>query len=423
MRKGICLILILLMSCLLILPAMAASGEPKITMHPQSPNYPTYSVAIYTVKAEGTNLTATWYIEWQGKTYTASDLGGAMQAWEPYAGEGYGPRKLDNNTFAFIFEGIEQDLDGAYIWCIIEDGHYDVTSQKARISVGNPNSPPEILDIPAELTVEQGAEAEIRCVAKAPDGTQLSYLWYESDTGRIEDIRAVNRGTETADYLFCDTSYPGVRNYICFVSTSDGGFANSSFVTVTVTPKTQSIPEPQILTESLPEAVAGTPYSVQIQCSDPDAEFFPYYNPGGKNDLDKTGLGLSIDGWLMGTPTEAGAYSFCISVMGAGGEDYRVYTLNVVPAPTQETTAPTEAPTETTAPSSDDPTTESTPPASEGSETESAATETTSAPVSDAPSASEQDPAGISWWVLLLVGIASAGIGVGTAMILIKKKS
>ena len=107
---------------------------------------------------------------------------------------------MDDNTFAYIFEGIECDLDGAYIWCVIEDGHYDVRSQKTRICVGNPNSPPQILDIPSQVVVEQSEEAEIRCVANAPGNTQLSFLWYKTDTGRMEDIRAVNRGTETADF-------------------------------------------------------------------------------------------------------------------------------------------------------------------------------------------------------------------------------
>ena len=244
MRKTFCFMLLVLMCCMLTIPAMAASEEPVITLQPQSPNYPEYSVAIYTVKAEGTNLQATWYMEWLGKTYTISDIGGAMQDWEPYAGESYGARKLDDNTFAFIFEGIEYDLDGAYIWCVIEDGHYSVTSQKNRISVGNGNMPPEIVSIPTELTVEQGDLAEIRCVAKTTDGSELSFLWYETDTGKREDIRAVNRGTETADYLICDTDNVGTRNYVCLVESANGGMTYSSVVAVTVMEKQMITADP-----------------------------------------------------------------------------------------------------------------------------------------------------------------------------------
>ena len=249
MRKTVCLLLAVLMSCLLAMPAMAAPEGPVITLQPQSPNYPHYSVAIYTVKAEGTNLQATWYMEWLGKTYTISDIGGAMQDWEAYAGESYGARKVDDNTFIFVFEGIERDLDGGYIWCVIEDGHYAVTSQKSRICVGSEKMPPEIVSIPTELTVEQSAEAEIRCVAKSLDDSQLSFLWYETDTGRLEDIRAVNRGTETADYLLCDTSEEGTRNYICMVESANGGMTYSSVVSVTVVEKQPKPTRPQDPTE------------------------------------------------------------------------------------------------------------------------------------------------------------------------------
>ena len=246
-----------LMSCLLAMPAMAASGEPVITLQPQSPNYPQYSVAIYTVKAEGNNLQATWYMEWQGKTYTISDIGGAMQPWEAYAGEAYGSRKLDDNTFIFVFEGIEYDLDGAYIWCVISDGHNEVASQKNRISVGSEKMPPEIVSIPSELTVEQGDLAEIRCVAKSADDSQISFLWYETDTGKREDIRAVNRGEETSDTLICDTDNVGTRNYICMVESANGGMTYSSVVTVTVTEK-QVIDAPTEPTEPSTEPTQPT---------------------------------------------------------------------------------------------------------------------------------------------------------------------
>lgn len=231
------LLLVIFILCSFVIPVTAATDEPVITLEVQSPNYPEYSVAIYTVKAEGKNLSASWYMEWQGKTYEISKIGGAMQPWEGFAGESYGAKKLDDNTFAFVFEGIEYDLDGAYIWCVIEDGHYSVTSKKNRISVSGFATPPEILSIPTMLTVEQGDEAEIRCVAKAPDGKQLSYVWYETDTGKREDIRAVNRGTETSDYLICDTKTLGTRNYVCKVETSDGGLIYSSLVPVTVVEK------------------------------------------------------------------------------------------------------------------------------------------------------------------------------------------
>ena len=404
MKKVISLLLIVLLCGMLAVPALAAPEGPVITMQPQSPNYPEYSVAIYTVKATGSNLTATWYIEYQGKTYNASKIGGTMQPWEAYAGESYGAKKLDDNTFCFVFEGIEEELSGAEIWCEIEDGHYNVVSQVGHITVGNYGSPPEILSIPASITVKRGEEAEIRCIAKSSDGSQLNFLWYETGTGKFEDMQAIDRGAETGDYMFCDTRTVGTRYYVCGITTSGGGMAYSSMVEVNVVAETTTAAAPKIQTETLPNAVVGTQYSVQLKCTDPDAEFFPYYNPGTQNDLEEgSWLGLSIDGWLMGTPTKAGTYSFSVCAMGAGGEDYGVYTLTVVEADSQETTEPTTGTTQTTEPT----TTE---------------LENVTTPTTEPTTQTEQPEKATPWWVLVLVGLGAAGIGVGVAVILIKKK-
>ena len=411
MKKVISLLLIVLLCGMLTVPALAAPEAPVITMQPQSPNYPEYSVAMYTVKATGTNLTATWYIEYQGKTYNASNIGGAMQPWEGYAGESYGAKKLDDNTFCFVFEGIEEELTGAKIWCEIEDGHYNVVSQVGHITVGNYGSPPEILSIPASVIVKRGEKAEIRCIAKSTDGSQLYFLWYETGTGKYEDMQAIDRGAETGDYMFCDTRTVGTRYYVCGITTSSGGMAYSSMVEVNVVAEETTAAAPKIQTETLPNAVVGTQYSVQLKCTDPDAEFFPYYNPGTQNDLEEgSWLGLSIDGWLMGTPTKAGTYSFSICAMGAGGEDYGVYTLTVVEAGSQEATEPT-AGTQTTDPTDDTQTKEPT------SESQNATTPTT-----EPTTQTEQPEKTIPWWVLVLVGLGAAGLGVGVAVILIKKK-
>ena len=234
MKKVIALLIALMLLGALAMPALAAPEGPVITMQPQNPNYPEYSVAIYTVKATGTNLTATWYIEFEGTTYNASQIGGAMQPWEGYAGESYGAKKVDANTFSFVFEGIGKELSGAKIWCVIEDGHYDVTSQVGYISVGNYATPPEILSMPAQITVNKGEDAELRCVAKSGDGSQLNFLWYETATGKLPDIQAIDRGAETGDFMFCDTSKVGTYYYVCGITSTAGGMAYSSVVEVNV---------------------------------------------------------------------------------------------------------------------------------------------------------------------------------------------
>ena len=310
MRKISALLLVLILAGLLLIPSAAASDPPEITLQPQSPNYPEYSVAIYTVKATGSNLRAFWYMEWLGQTYCISDIGGAMQPWEPFAGEAYGANQLDSNTFAFIFEGLEYDLDGAYIWCVIEDGHFDVVSQKARISVGNPNTPPEIVSIPSKITVQQGQEAEVRCVARANDGTQLSFLWYETATGRMEDMIAVNRGEETSDYMILDTSRVGTRYYFCKVDTSNGGLAYSSMVEVKVeqapapttpapTTPTPTTPEPTTPEPTTPEPAAQTTPSPTQPAPGTTPEAAPRKEPSG-NGITVPWWGLALMGVAVG---------------------------------------------------------------------------------------------------------------------------
>ena len=405
MKKWISWLMVLFLVCILAVPVMAAPEGPVITAQPHSPSYPEYSVAIYTVKATGTNLSATWYIRYEGKTYNASQIGGAMQPWEAYAGEAYGAKKLDENTFCFVFEGIGAELNGATIWCEIADGHYSVTSRTAYITVGNYTTPPEIVDVPAQITVQKGAQAEIRCIARSGGNGQLSFLWYETSNGDLPNIQAVNRGSETSDTLFCDTSAVGTRYYICGVSSTEGGSVYTGAVEVNVVEKTTTAAEPKIETETLPDAVVGTQYAFELKCSDPEAEFFPYYNPGTQNDLEEgSWLGLSVDGWLMGTPTKAGTYSFCVCVMGAGGEDYGVYTLTVVEAGTQESTEPTaQATTQTTAPA----------PAETGSAT---------TPATEMGQQKEPSGGGVPWWILVPVVLCASGIGMGAAVLLTKKK-
>ena len=101
----------------------------------------------------------------------------------------------------------------------------------------------------------------------------------------------------------------------------------------------------------------------------------------------------------------AGTYSFCVCAMGAGGEDYEVYTLTVEEAGAQEETEPaaTVESTENTVPTA--------------KETESATT-----PATEEPVQTEAPQKTTPWWVLLLVGLGAAGLGVGVAIILIKKK-
>ena len=293
MKRSLCLLTIAALICsFFCITAFAASDAPVITLDPQRPTYPEHSVAIYTVKAEGKNLQAFWYMSWEGSVYELSKASGsAQQPWESYAGESYGPRKLDDKTFAYIFEGIGKELNGAYLWCTVEDGHNSVTSQQVQIFVGGEKSPPEITAFPTELNVEQDDLAEIRCVAKSVDGSQLSFTWYETDSGNIEDIRAVNRGTETNDTLVIDTKTTSSKYYICKVESANGGITYSSTVKVLVAAKSPLTGDPSSSESNSSDASTDPSFDTTIGADKEGSESGASSDgTGGENDRAEGGF-------------------------------------------------------------------------------------------------------------------------------------
>jgi len=177
------------------------------------------------------------------------------------------------------------------------------------------------------------------------------------------------------------------------------GGENSFSFDITV----KNVAEPQITTQTLPEATAGTAYSAKITCTDSKAEIGVYYNPGKANDFEKTGLTLSKDGQITGTPKGAGSYTFTVYAAGAGGEDYKEYTLLV--KETHEVEAPTVDDAEQTTPTTEKP--------------------VENKPVKDKESKSfdkdDDEEEGLLWWVIALIGLAAAGAGVGAAALLVRK--
>lgn len=425
------LTIVLLMGTVLMASAAVGNQEPIVTRQIQNLSYPEDSHAIYGFEVSKPMLTYTWYIEYQGTTYNINTSTG-NDPWEQYAGAYYG---ISPDGTSVFFNGIKQGLNGAMIYCYMEDGHYSLTTEKAIITVTEASNamPPEIR-IPASLDVVQGAVADIYCSATAPGGEQLSYLWYETSTGKLFDIVAVNRGSETSDTLRVDTSSVGTRYYVCMVTTSAGGSAYSSVVAVNVT-AANTVKAPEIQTKSLPEATAGQYYSVKIQSSTA-AVFEVYYNPGRENSFEQTGLTLSADGMLTGTPTKAGSYSFTVCAINDGGEDYAVYTLTVKDAPKQttpETTAQT-AP-ETTAQTPPDATAEA--PVETAaqtavqSETAIDVSATVEVPESKGEPEDEDkddgkdkggDNSGILLWLVPAVALVAAVAGGGITAVFIKKR-
>ena len=317
---------------------VAAKQEPVITRQLQNFTYPDCAYAEYSVTVNGSNLRCFWYLKYEGKTYNISDMTNGNEPWEYYAGETYGPTESKNGsfvTFTYFFGGIESPLDGAEIYPVIEDGHFEVIGDSAIISIKENAAMPPKLAVPAGMEVFKGANLDLYCDASPNTGSPLSYLWYETKTGKLRDIIAINKGAEVSDTLHCDTSSVGTRYYVCMVTTEEGGSAYSSVIPVKVIEQ-PAIDPPTIKSASVPDAKAGQDYYFKLDCSDPDAVFSIWYDPGKANDFDSTGLSLTQHGELEGTPRTAGVFYFTVMASNDGGEGYQRLKLTVAEGTTIE---------------------------------------------------------------------------------------
>ena len=117
------------------------------------------------------------------------------------------------------------------------------------------------VDVQTKYEVVQFEELVLRCDANTDSGGELSYIWYETATGKLEDMFAINRGEETNQSYICDTSEIGTRYYLC--SVSDGEAAVYSDV-ITVRVLSDSGEKPVIFTSDS-EPVAGGFMTVDIK--------------------------------------------------------------------------------------------------------------------------------------------------------------
>ncbi|MBO4562601.1 MAG: hypothetical protein J5772_03200, partial [Clostridia bacterium] len=111
-------------------------------------------------------------------------------------------------------------------------------------------------------------------------------------------------------------------------------------------------PEPTPLrittNENLPKGKVGREYQTQIRANYSDATFQIYNHPSGSNDFGRTGLSLSSDGLISGTPAAAGTFKFYIQAHSdeANDECYKLFVLVIeggtaTPTPTAGPATPT----------------------------------------------------------------------------------
>lgn len=325
MKKLLCTFWGMLLCTLFSIKAMAAI-EPVFILQPQNYIYAEGNYATYSVEVDGTNLRCQWYLEYNGKTYNISDTTNSKEPWEEYAGEDYGAY-VDGNTFTYFFDGIQSELSGSYIYCILEDGHFEIVSEKVLISVDGTVAPPKIV-VPSNLNIYQDEFLDLYCDATDSLNGKLEYVWYQTSTGRLQDIIAINRGTETNETLICDTSEVGEKYYVCMVTSSSGGRAYSSVIKVNVVKRgTKALPV--IDDSSLADAVMGESYYFKLDCRDSEARFGIIENSYRKDGFDDTGLYISYDGIISGIPKAIGNYKFAIYSIGEDGLYYKTFTLTV----------------------------------------------------------------------------------------------
>ena len=331
---------IMMMAICFITPAYAYESF-GITVNPSSGAFRANGSAKYTVEAYGPNIKYEWHIVYNGTDYA---VGESLQAqtepdWYTKTAGTYG-----HDTATFWIYGVSADLNGAEVYCRVRNGEFYINSSKAVVIIdNNVKGNPPYANVPSSMLVEEGTPLDSYCYATTNnDATISDYLWYETTTYKLNDIIAINKGSETYHTLHVDTSKPGTRHFVCMVTDSNGEYTYSGVTTVTVVPKGDldnpyNNPILTLLTEEqLPAATVGKPYEYKIDCTQPDAEFSIFWDTDNNiNQFGDTNLDLSLMGYLTGTPKKAGTFSFYVAVDWDGYTSWKMYTLKVNPAETK----------------------------------------------------------------------------------------
>ena len=301
--------------------------------------------------------------------------------------------------------------------------------------------PPQV-SVVGSMEVYEGDPCDLYCSAVSDNGSEtFTYLWYQTATGRLQDITAVDRGSQTTDTLHINTSTPGTSYYVCLVTGSGGGSAYSAVIPVHIMERPKQAPT--LITKTLPEATLGEGYYTKLEFTGEDVQLHEYYAPEHHDKLDAIGMFLNADGEIFGTPTKAGTFEFVICISNVAGEVSQTYALKVKDPKAQSASSAVSSAASSSAPSSAA--------SSAPSDTDAASGESTSAsrkptlkpagtgtasstPTETAPTESNmQQPesgsavtdsvaTGLPWWIVLLIAIGAAGAGVGAVLLINRKK-
>lgn len=227
-KPFIAAVLTVLLLAAMCVPALATITL-EITRQPQNKVFMPGSTATYEIEVDGENLTPDsyhWYIVYEGKTYDTMKY----KEGDPWVlAEECGRYTTGNG---YWFNGIQPELEGAEIYCVVSDGKKTVTSDRAIIQVSGTAKPPAIIKVPESVTIPKNygdGMLKLACQTDSPEA--YTFQWYETSTGKLQNIIAI----DCTDPIYpLPTSKAGKSYYVCMVTTPDGGRAYSSVIPVTI---------------------------------------------------------------------------------------------------------------------------------------------------------------------------------------------
>jgi hypothetical protein len=201
---------------------------------------------------------------------------------------------------------------------------------------GQSSAPPISVSISqtSAKALDQGQSASFTATV-ANDAANKGVTWAVSGTGCTGAACGVLSGQTPTGVTYTAPGAVSANFSVTITATSIADSTKSSFALVNVT-----LP-PSITTTSLPNGVAGNPYSATIQEVGGVA---PYgWSVSGGN-LPR-GLNLNGDGSITGTPTAGGTFNFTVQVTDSGAPQLIVVsnlsiTLTVVPLSISTTSLP-----------------------------------------------------------------------------------
>ena len=231
---------------------------PVISKAPNNLSWPEGSLAYYQCVCENDKGHEKFTYEWHiifaenGKDYTVNNFN---DAWCKYINASSSDTGLIGNCI--YLDGVKQGLSGSEIYCKVIGNDGTVETPRAVISVCEASrfTPPEII-VPVYITCYTGEKVEIKAEAHGTAGNAdqfrdyISYHWYRTDTGKLQNIIAIDTGKDMyEDKTFTpDTSKAGTYYYVCGVFDGEennpkmANYSYSNVITVEVVDKTVEPP-------------------------------------------------------------------------------------------------------------------------------------------------------------------------------------